>query len=204
MGIGLLFIFFSLLASTTYNVLMSQVVSQMNMTTTVQLCNYSKVCQIIQKINNPEIDLCNMLIQSTLYQENLLQCANSSRNSYSYSAEGELFPSLHWIEIPQALNGLVHMLVFLSALEFILAQAPRTMQGFLIGLWYAMQSVNLEITTAGYVSCAVFHWQYYASKTLLALLFFFPFVVVARKYKYCQLNEDVDINVQQRVEERCF
>ena len=128
MGIGLLFNFFSLLnASTTYNVLMSQVVSQMNVTTTALLCNYSKVCQIIQKINSSEIDVCNVLIQPTSYQENLPQCANSSSYcvasySYSYSAEGGPFPSLYWIAIPQALNGLAHMLVFLSALEFILAQ----------------------------------------------------------------------------------
>ena len=37
----------------------------------------------------------------------------------------------------QFLNGWSFILVFLSALEFILAQGPRSMQGLLIGLWYA-------------------------------------------------------------------
>ena len=42
-----------------------------------------------------------------------------------------------FIILSQFLNGLSLILVFLSALEFILAQGPRSMQGLLIGLWYA-------------------------------------------------------------------
>ena len=47
------------------------------------------------------------------------------------------------IIVSQFLNGLSFIFVFLSALEFILAQGPRSMQGLLIGLWYAYQSVYL-------------------------------------------------------------
>ena len=93
------------------------------------------------------------------------------------------------------------VLVFLSALEFILAQAPRTMQGFLIGLWYAMQSVSLWITIFDIISCVSIQWQYYAVKCLLVLLSLFLFVLVARKYKYRQLNEQVDVNVRQEIED---
>ena len=102
--------------------------------------------------------------------------------------------------IPQAFDSFAHILVYLSALEFILAQAPRTLQGFLIGLWYAMQSVYLGIAISGYISCAAFCWQYYASKTFLVFISFFPFVVIAHNYRYRQLNEEADINVQQEVE----
>ena len=97
--------------------------------------------------------------------------------------------------IPQAFNGFAHTLVLLTALEFIQAQASRTMQGFLIGVWYAMQSVNVKITIAGYISCTVFYWQYYASKTLLVFLYLALCVIeVARKYKYL-------INIQPEIED---
>ena len=99
------------------------------------------------------------------------------------------------------LNAFAHILVYLSSLEFIVAQAPRTMQGFLIGLWYAMQGVNSCITTAGYISCTAFFWQYYASKSLLALLSLFTFILVARRYKYQQMNEEAEINIRQEVED---
>lgn len=99
------------------------------------------------------------------------------------------------------MNGFAHVLVFLSALEFILAQAPRTMQSFLIGLWHAMQSVNFAITIAAYLLCVLFEWQYYASKTLLACLSVLLFVAVTRKYKYRKLNEEADVNLRQEVED---
>ena len=94
------------------------------------------------------------------------------------------------------------MLVFLTALEFILAQAPPTMQGFLIDLWYAMQSVNMGISIIGYMSCAAFYWQYYAAKLVLVFFSLILFAIVARKYKYRQLhvNDDAEI-VRQQVEE---
>ena len=48
------------------------------------------------------------------------------------------------IIVSQFLNGLSLIFVILSALEFILAQGPRSMQGLLIGLWYAYWSVYLH------------------------------------------------------------
>ncbi len=45
--------------------------------------------------------------------------------------------------VPQALNGFSLLLIFLTTLEFILAQAPRSMQGLLIGFWYSIQSINV-------------------------------------------------------------
>ena len=122
--------------------------------------------------------------------------------SHAYFAEiSTSAPSLYWLAIPQALNGLGHVLVFLTALEFIVAQAPCVFRGFLIGLWYAMQSINLVVAIIGYKSCAVFYWEYYLAKTMIVLLSMVLFVITARKYKYRQLNEDADINVQQQIEQ---
>ena len=38
--------------------------------------------------------------------------------------------------IPSVLQGLSFLLVFMTALEFICAQAPFRLKGLLIGLWY--------------------------------------------------------------------
>ena len=47
-----------------------------------------------------------------------------------------------WFIIPQFLNGLSSLLVSMTVFEFICAQAPRTTQGLLIGLWYATFSIR--------------------------------------------------------------
>ena len=147
--------------------------------------SYSSVCDAVKNL-------------SIGYDNTNIICPVSNY-MYFTTYNGPL-PSLYWLLIPQALNGLAHMLVFLTALEFILAQAPRTMQGFLIGLWYAMQSVNVGISIIGYSLCAAFYWQYYATKSLLVFFCLVFFVIVAHKYKYRQLNEDADINLQQEIE----
>ena len=103
--------------------------------------------------------------------------------------------------IPQALNGLAYILVFLTTLEFIFTQAPRAMRGFLIGLWYAMLSVNVGISAVSSNACIVYDWEYYAAKSLLTFLSIFLFAKVARNYKYRKLNEDVDVNVYQEIED---
>ena len=43
---------------------------------------------------------------------------------------------------PQLLNGLSSLLVSMTVFEFVCAQAPRTTQGLLIGLWYATFSIR--------------------------------------------------------------
>ena len=70
----------------------------------------------------------------------------------------------------------------MTVLEFIFAQAPHSMQGLLIGLWYALQSINVGISVVGYVSCAAFHWEYYVVKTVLAFLSIVLFICASRKY----------------------
>ena len=44
--------------------------------------------------------------------------------------------------IPQIIEGVSSLLVFMTMLEFICAQAPHTMKGLLIGIWYAMLSIQ--------------------------------------------------------------
>ena len=50
--------------------------------------------------------------------------------------------TLVWLLVPHILHGFGYMLVFVSVLEFICAQAPFRLKGFMIGIWYAMLSIN--------------------------------------------------------------
>ena len=192
MGIGLAITFVSLAATTTYAKMLSSASVEIYANIADTDCNatgcrintsFSFVCHRLKNYNN------------AFFENATFSCVAGSFMSL------DTLPSVYWLVIPQALNGLAHMLVFLTALEFILAQAPRTMQSFLIGLWHAMQAINVGLSITGYMSCAAFHWQYYAAKTLLVFLSLVLFVAVATRYKYRQLNEDVDVNVRQQIEE---
>ena len=76
------------------------------------------------------------------------------------------------IIVSQFLNGLSLILVFLSALEFILPQGPHSMQGLLIGLWYAYQSVNVLLSVSSLLLNLYQHFDYWLTvlKTCLDVL----------------------------------
>ena len=57
-----------------------------------------------------------------------------------YNFENSKFYYL--VIIPQILHGLSLILVFLTMLEFICAQAPHKMKGLLIGIWYSTKSIK--------------------------------------------------------------
>ena len=64
-----------------------------------------------------------------------LHCINNFKHSKFY----------YLVIIPQILNGLSLILVFLTMLEFICAQAPYKMKGLLIGVWYSTKSMKFLI-----------------------------------------------------------
>ena len=110
-----------------------------------------------------------------------------------------------FIILSQCLNGLSFLLVFLSALEFILAQGPRSMQGLLIGLWYAYQSVYVLLQIPALVLQSYQHFDYQiiitVLKTCLAVLSLIIFIIISRWYKYRQREESSEINRQAIIEE---
>ena len=103
----------------------------------------------------------------------------------------------------QFLNGLSLVLIFLSALEFILAQGPRSMQGVLIGLWYAYQSVSVLLGVSYLLLHSYQHFQYWLTvlTTCLAVISFIVFIIISRWYKYRQREESSEINRQAIIEE---
>ena len=106
-----------------------------------------------------------------------------------------------WFIIPQLLNGLSSLLVSMTVFEFISAQAPRTTQGLLIGLWYATFSIrylvvgildNLIIERRSWLICE-------GVKGFLILVSLVLFSCVSRRYRYRQRDEVV--NEQRMIED---
>ena len=90
---------------------------------------------------------------------------------------------LNLIAIPQILNGLAYILVFLTALEFILAQAPRSMQGLLIGLWYSMDVIDTCLQAVSYTK---YHSSLgvYITRLILTVLSLIMYSGMLYFYKY--------------------
>ena len=107
------------------------------------------------------------------------------------------------IIVSQFFNGLSLILVFLSALEFILAQGPRSMQSLLIGLWYAYQSVYVLFHIPFPLQNLPQRFDYWLTvlKTCLAVLSLIIFIIISCWYKYRQREESSEINRQAVIEE---
>ena len=96
--------------------------------------------------------------------------------------------------IPSVLQGLSLLLVFMTALEFICAQAPLRLKGLLIGLWYAALAVNCllvgipELFMSDPITWEVFH----EVKCFLIFLSLMLYLCVSKWYCYRQRDEVVN------------
>ena len=116
--------------------------------------------------------------------------------------------------LSQIITAVGYTLVFLTALEFILAQSPRSMQGFLIRLWYAYQSLELlsELVTSlimTQIECSTqcYYWtisSIFIGKTGLAVISFTLYLVVSYQFKYRQREENSQVNYRYVIEEYTF
>ena len=99
-----------------------------------------------------------------------------------------------WLVLPQLLNGVAHLLVFMTALEFICAQAPRSSQGLLIGLWLSGYSVRvLVVGILDNFLTSEFQWYVYQGvKTGLVFLFTTVFWWISGRYRYRQRDDVVN------------
>ena len=106
-----------------------------------------------------------------------------------------------WFIIPQLLNGLSSLLVSMTVFEFICAQAPRTTQGLLIGLWYATFSIRyLLVDLVDTLLIEQTSWLIFEGvKLFLILMSLVLFSCVSRRYRYRQRDEIV--NVQGMIED---
>ena len=92
---------------------------------------------------------------------------------------------LDWyiLVIPQVVNGFSQLLVFPAVIDLILTDTPRVVQGLLIGIWYAMQSIHVIVSIIETATCAVFYWPYYISKIVLVLVSIITFAIISSFYK---------------------
>ena len=106
-----------------------------------------------------------------------------------------------WFIIPQLINGLSSLLVSMTMFEFICAQAPRTTQGLLIGLWYATFSIRFLVV--GILDSCITERRSWliceGVKGFLILVSLVLFSCVSRNYCYRQRDEIV--NVQGMIED---
>lgn len=103
--------------------------------------------------------------------------------------------------VPQLLNGLGLLLTFLTVLEFILAQAPRNMQGLLVGLWYALQAINALSSTIKTIGGSGCSYISYAVKAGLVLLSIICYLLAASWYKGRVRQEQSNIQERTIIEE---
>ena len=103
--------------------------------------------------------------------------------------------------IPNILQGLIFLLVFMTTLEFICAQAPLRLKGLLIGVWYALLAVNYLIVQIPEVY-TIFNttWKIFqAVKTFFIFVSLVVFMKVSKWYRY-RLRDEV-VNEQYLIEE---
>ena len=107
-----------------------------------------------------------------------------------------------WLLVPQILHGFGYMLVFLTVLEFICAQAPFRLKGFMVGIWYAMLSIKYFITIIFIVDYDPKErtWIIYESIRIGIIgLSLITFGISCRWYHYRERDEVV--NIQGMIEE---
>ena len=104
---------------------------------------------------------------------------------------------LHVLAVPQFFQGVAYMLVFITTLEFICAQAPNALKGTLIGLWYSLQ--GLQYLLVGLLDQIQLHhalvettgwYVYQISKALAILVSVFLFLMVGDRYRYRQRGDE--------------
>ena len=127
---------------------------------------------------------------------NTTDCVNVCQSSELYTMDSTLM----WTLVPQILHGFGYMLVFVSVLEFICAQAPFRLKGFVIGIWYAMFSIKyIYINVIEFAIITYFHeeekvWIIYKS-VLMGIMALSLIIsgITCRWYRYRERDEVVNI-----------
>ena len=143
----------------------------------------------------------SLIEYSNTTEWNTTDCVNICPSSLYYTMDSTLM----WLLVPHILHGFGYMLVFVSVLEFICAQAPFRLKGFMIGIWYAMFSIKyiiIHLTDDGisYYQLEERTWIIYESiKIGIIGLSLIIFGISCRWYRYRERDEVV--NVQGMIEE---
>ena len=190
MWIGVLFLFL--------NELVSLIISNQIEHTTLACEFYDKQRKHVFR-SSDKICYYSLIQFANITEWNTTDCVSYCSSSIFTSDN-----TLMWLLVPQILHGFGYMLVFLTVLEFICAQAPFRLKGFIVGIWYAMLSIKYFITTID-TATAHYHlmertWIIYESiKISIIGLSLIVFGISCRWYHYRERDEVV--NVQGMIEE---
>ena len=124
-------------------------------------------------------------------------CTNEALHDYCGHGD-ELFL---WSLVPIATHAIAYNLVFMTALEFISAQAPLEMKGLLVTFWYALSSQRylVQAVIMLYIDKDKVLLLFYGVKASLILLSIVLYCCVAKRYRY-RLRDEV-VNERYLVEE---
>ena len=148
--------------------------------------------------DNNTLDSCYFLTCDLNINNACVTISNATNNLY-YCKENNI-PFLLLLTY-NAFQGLSILLVFMTALEFICAQAPLRLKGLLIGVWYAFLAVNYlfvevpELFTIESTTWKIFH----GIKASFVFLSLVMYLCVSRRYRY-RLRDEV-VNEQYLIEE---
>ena len=98
-----------------------------------------------------------------------------------------------WLLLPIALRSFIYHFTFMTALEFICAQAPLKMKGLLIGLWYATASLIQVHNADQFVSHGNEWFISHGIKCGLILFSLLLYCCVAKWYRYRARDEVVPV-----------
>ena len=103
--------------------------------------------------------------------------------------------------IPQILHGIAYLLVFMTVLEFICAQAPYTTKELLIGIWYSTLSIKYLLVNImdGFMVEETIWNIYHGLKGFGIFISIVCFFFVCKFYRYRERDEIV--NEQAIIEE---
>ena len=124
-------------------------------------------------------------------------CTNQAL--HNYCGQGDVL--FLWSLVPIAARAIGYNLVFMTALEFISAQAPLKMKGLLVTFWYALSSQRylVQAVMLFFIDQEKVLLIFHGVKSALILLSFMLYCCVAKRYRY-RLRDEV-VNERYLVEE---
>ena len=143
--------------------------------------------------------LCTLLMGTFSYG-----CTTEYYDDLSCSVISLFNINVHFLIIQSSLNAIGFMLLNIATFEFICAQSPHSMKGFLIGTFFAIKGVFqligvLAVLTPVTVWCKshdkfpICGFIYYSLNIVILFIGIIIFTIVARRYQYRVRDEPDNI-----------